>query len=69
MVKQQLDRIKEENNKPNLDDLLVAGKTYSIWDGSYVAVYQYNSNVALFLDYKMDHSLGSLDYQQEMLRK
>ncbi|HBL8376150.1 TPA: hypothetical protein LTU46_002666 [Enterococcus faecium] len=41
MVKQQLDRIKEENNKPNLDDLLVAGKTYSIWDGSYVAVYQY----------------------------
>ncbi len=33
--------VKEENNKPNLDDLLVAGKTYSIWDGSYVAVYQY----------------------------
>ena len=28
-----------------------------------------NSNVALFFDYKMDHSLGSLDYQQEVLRK
>ncbi|HFL8297685.1 TPA: hypothetical protein ACG4Z5_002729 [Enterococcus faecium] len=41
MVKLQLDRIKEESNKPKLDDLLVAGKTYSIWDGSYVAVYQY----------------------------
>ncbi|MCJ0761542.1 hypothetical protein MTQ26_17785, partial [Enterococcus faecium] len=41
IVKRQLDRIKEESNKPRLDDLLVAGKTYSIWDGSYIAVYQY----------------------------